>query len=182
MEKRIKSRFWLTVGMVLGAAAMRLLPHPPNFTPIAAMALFGGAHFERKRCAFAVPLAAMFLSDLVLEIIFGWGFHALMPIVYASFAVVVGLGLLLRSRRRAFPVAAAAVVASTLFYLLTNFAVWASSGMYPATPAGLVACYVAALPFFGLTLAGDLFYTAILFGAFMLLERRFSLLAPAQAS
>src|SRR5260370_33110869 len=154
-----KPRFWLMASLVLGAAALRLLPHPPNFTPIAAIALFGGAHFERKGWAFAAPLAAMALSDAVLRALFGWGFD---PVVYATFAVIVCLGFLLRDRKTApLPVAGASLAAATIVYLTTNFAVWAGSGMYAKTVTGLVRCYVAAIPFLGPTLAGDLFYSPV---------------------
>lgn len=167
---RIKdgSRFGLMAGLVFAAVATRLLPHPPNFTAMSAIALFSGAHFPRRIWAFAIPLSAMLLSDAVL------GFSSALPVVYATFAAIVGIGFLLRERRtRVLPVAGAAVASSVLFYLTTNFAVWALSGIYSKTPAGLVVCYVAAIPFFGPTLAGDLFYTAVLFGAFAWAERRF---------
>lgn len=165
--------------LVLGAALMRVLPHPPNFTPIAAVALFGGAHFDRRGWAFAVPAAAMLLSDLALEALFGWGLHDQLPVVYASFAAVVAMGLLLRRRRTPLSVAGAALAASTLFFVATNLGVWASGGLYPRTTTGLYTCFVAAIPFFGPTLAGDLLYTALLFGAFALAERRFPALARA---
>ncbi len=174
-----KPRFWLMASLVFGAAALRLLPHPPNFTPIAAIALFGGAHFERKRWAFAVPLTAMALSDAVLRVLFGWGFDS---VVYATFALIVCLGFLLRNKRTApLPVAGAALAAAMTFYLTTNFAVWATSGMYAKTLAGLVNCYVAAIPFFGPTVAGDLFYSAALFGGFAWSERRFPVFRPVEA-
>src|SRR5262249_9744912 len=153
-----KPRFWLMASLVFGAAALRLIPHPPNFTPIGAIALFGGAHFADKRWAFGVPLAAMAVSDAVLRILFCWRFD---PVVYATFALIVYLGFLLRSVKIApLRVAAAAFAAALIFYVTTNFAPWASSGIYPKTFAGLVACYVAAIPFFCPTLAGDLLYSA----------------------
>jgi len=168
----MKIRSWWLVAMIVAAASMRIVPHPPNVTPIAAIALFGGAHFDRRWHAFAVTLGAMLLSDAALELMFGWGFHALLPVVYLTFAAVVGLGVWLRpGRRRALPVAGAAVAASTLFFLITNFAVGALGTGYPPTAAGLSACYVAALPFYGWTLAGDLMFTAALFGGFALAER-----------
>jgi hypothetical protein len=159
--------------MVVAAAAFRILPHPPNFSPIAAVALFGGAHFADRRAAFLVPLAAMFLSDLVL------GLHALMPVIYGCFALVVCLGLLLRQRRSPVHIAALTLTASLLFFTISNFAVWAFSGMYPRTGAGLAACYAAALPFFQNTLAGDLCFTTVLFGGMALAEWRFPKLQPA---
>lgn len=173
-------RAWLLGSMLIGAAALRLLPHPPNFAPIGALALFGGAHFARKRWAFAVPLGAMLLSDAALEGLTGWGFHRLTPAVYGSFALIVGLGLLLHGRRRLIPVAGAAVASSVLFFAITNFAVWALLETYPHTLAGLAACYLAAVPYFWNTLAGDLFYCAVLFGGLALTARRFPTLADAR--
>jgi len=179
MKTSERPRFWLMALLIFGAAALRLVPHPPNFTPIGAIALFGGAHFADKRWAFAVPLAAMAVSDAVLRSLFGWGFD---PVVYATFALIVCLGFLLRSGKIApLRVAAAAFAAALVFYLTTNFAVWAAGVIYPKTLAGLVTCYVAAIPFFGATLAGDLFYSAVIFGGFAWAERRYPVFRPAAA-
>jgi hypothetical protein len=177
MDRTLKARFWLMATMIAGVALLRLVPHPYNFAPVTALALFGGAHLDRKAWAFVLPLVAMLLSDLLLELLLGAGFHAQMPIVYLSFAAIVCLGFGVRGRRRALPIVSASLSASLLFFLTTNFGVWAFDGLYPQTPAGLLACYAAALPFFGATIAGDLFYTAALFGAFALAERRFPVLA-----
>ena len=146
------------------------------------MALFGGAHFDRRRWAFVVPLAAMLLSDTILELLFGWSFHAQMPVVYLSFAAITCMGLVLRGRRRIPPVAGVVLASSTLFFVATNLGVWALGTAYPRTAAGLLACYTAAIPFFGSTLAGDFFYTAVLFGAFAFAERRFPIFALPQAA
>lgn len=172
----MSARFWSLTALVVAAMATRLIPHPANFTAVTAVALFAGAHFER-RWAVVVPLAAMLASDALFELRFGWGFHALMPVVYASFAAVVWLGRLLRRRRRLLPVAAAAVAGPTLFFVTTNFAVWALGAGYPHTAAGLIACYVAAIPFFGASVAGCVFYAGLLFGGFALAERRLPALA-----
>jgi len=161
----LNTRFWTVAGMILGAALTRLLPHPWNFTPIGAMALFSGATFRDRRLAFVVPLATLFLSDLVI------GLHFLMWAVYGSFALMVWLGTWLRARRRLWPIAATTLAGSVLFFVVTNFAVWLSGMTYPKTAAGLVACYVAAIPYFGNTLAGDAFYVALLFGGFAFAER-----------
>jgi hypothetical protein len=161
-----KPRFCFLAGMML-LAASRLIPHPPNFSPIATLALFGGAKFADKRLAFFVPLAAMFLSDLVL------GLHSLIPIVYGSFALIVCLGFWLRRRQSVWAIGGAAIVGALLFFVLTNFGVWAMGQMYPKTPAGLVDCYVAAIPFFQNTLLSDLFYAALLFGGLAIAENRF---------
>jgi hypothetical protein len=186
MDKTLKARFWLMAALVASAAAARLfpylIPYPFNFAPVTAIALFGGAHFDRKAWAFAAPLAAMLLGDLLIELLFARGIHAQMPVVYLSFAAIVGLGFLLRGRRRLLPVTGAALTASGLFFLTTNFGVWVEGALYPRTLEGLVACYVAAIPFFGATLAGDLFYTAALFGAFALAERGFPVLSLPKAA
>jgi hypothetical protein len=147
------------------AAIFRLVPHPPNFSPIAAMALFSGAYLPRRGLAFVAPLGAMLVSDAVL------GFHGGMPVVYGSLALIVALGFVLSSKRTAGRILGAALASSVLFYLLTNFAVWATDDMYPKTLAGLAACYAAAIPFFQNSLAGDLFFTGLLFGGFALAQR-----------
>jgi hypothetical protein len=176
--------------MVLVATLARVLPHPPNFTPIGAVALFGAAHFRSRSAAFLVPLAAMFLGDLALEaagglgLLGGWmaggqGFYAGMWVVYLAVALVTALGLLLR-RRRSIPAVAACVLAgSAIFFLVTNFAWWASYELYPHTAAGLVLSYTAALPFFHWTLLGDAFFSTVLFGGFALAEKRYPALRPA---
>jgi hypothetical protein len=170
----MKPRAMLLVAMILGAAAMRLLPHPSNFTPIGALALFAGAHFDDKRFAFIVPLAAMFLSDILI------GFHGQMPVIYGAFAVIVAMGFLLKEKKTALKVTGASLIAATFFFVVSNFAVWASDRLYPITLQGLVTCYIAAIPFFQNWLAGTLFYAALLFGGFALAERKLPVIAPAQ--
>ncbi|MEA3224689.1 MAG: DUF6580 family putative transport protein [Planctomycetota bacterium] len=169
----LNKRFFVLLGIMLSAAAMRLVPHPPNITPIAAMALFGGVHFASKRTAFLLPLAAMYLSDLALGFFiydFGW-FHGFMPFVYTSFVVTVCLGFLVRHRLTPLTVGGAALMGSVLFFIVTNLGVWLVSNLYPKTLAGLVSCYVAAIPFFRNTFVGDAVYTLVLFGGFALAQR-----------
>lgn len=166
----LKPRFLALISIILLAAASRLIPHPPNVTPLTAVALFGGAYFSDRRLAFLVPLTALFLSDLIL------GFYHHMEVVYLSFALIVAIGLWLQKHRTVFPIACAALASSVLFFVLTNFGVWAFDALYPKTLEGLMACYVAAIPFFRNTLLGDLSYTVVLFGGFALLERRIPVL------
>ena len=172
----LKPRFAVLGSLIFAAAAFRLLPHPPNVNPIAALALFGGASFSDNRLAFLVPLAALFSSDLVI------GLYSHMEFVYASFAAIVGIGLLLRGRHNAIAIGSAAVASSVLFFVVTNFGTWATGSLYPHTIAGLSACYLAGIPFFQNTLAGDLFFTALLFGGFALLERSFPVLREGPTS
>jgi hypothetical protein len=159
------ARLITLVSAILAAAALRLVPHPPNFTPIGAMALFGGAYIGRRVIAFAAPLTAMLLSDLVL------GFYRGFWVQYLAVALVVAVGWLALQRISVLRVAAAAIASSLTFFLVTNLGVWALGGMYPLTARGLAACFAAAIPFFQNTLAGDLFYSGLLFGGFALIER-----------
>ncbi len=181
--RRFSPRFLVLTGMIALAIGVRLLIHfvpgvlPWNFTPVEAMGLFGGAYFSSRRDAFLVPLAAMALSDLII------GLHPLIPVVYACIAGSVLLGFGLAQRLSVLRVAAAAIASATGFYLITNFAVWATSAMYPHNAAGLIACYVAGLPFYPATLAGTLVWSGVLFGGYALLERRWpALTAPPQAA
>jgi hypothetical protein len=165
-------KYRIALALIFLAVLTRLLPHPPNFTPIAAVGLFGAAVFKQRLLMIGVPFLSLFLSDLYLNntvyASFYDGFVWLGSLwVYLAFGIVIGLGRgLLKSRIEAGRVVAASLLASLVFYLLTNFGVWLSSGMYPKTFAGLVACYVAGIPFFGNTLIGDLLYSAALFGGY----------------
>ena len=159
------ARLTVLLSAIAAAAALRLVPHPPNFTPIGAMALFGGAYLGRRWLAFAAPLGALLLSDLVL------GFYAGMWVQYLAVALVVLIAWGALKRISLLRVVGAALASSIAFFLVTNFGTWALSGMYPLTASGVAACYVAALPFFQNTVAGDLFYSGLLFGGFALLER-----------
>ena len=171
------ARFWSLVAIVLTAAMTRLLPHPPNFTPIGAMALFGGVYFVRKETAFIVPLTAMFLSDLVLGMtLYGHAIWKPMPVAYVCFALTVLLGRIIRSNPTPSRIAAATLAGSLLFFIISNFGVWVNGSLYPKTLDGLTACYIAAIPFARNMLAANVFYTAVLFGGFSLAERAFHVL------
>ena len=161
-----KARLLALLIAIFAAAAMRLLPHPPNFSPIAAMALFGGAYLPKRALAFAAPFGALAISDALLG-----GFYPGMNFVYLSFGLTVLIGWAVAKRKTPLRIGAAALASSLLFFVLTNFGMWLFSGFYPLTWAGLAACYAAAIPFFQNTLAGDLVFTALLFGGFALAER-----------
>ncbi len=162
-------RFALIAGLVLACALSRLVPHPFNFSPIEATALFAGATFARRWLAIAVPLLAMAVSDVFL------GFHDGIPLVYACIALMsLAGGWLLRNRIGVARVAIVGLGAAVFFFVVTNFMVWATGTMYPHTGAGLVACYVAAIPFFHNQIAGVMVYSLILFGGYALLTRRVS--------
>ncbi len=172
---KITPRFWILTLMVFAAAFVRLIPHPPNFAPIAAMALFGGAYFNKKSFAFAVPLAAMFLTDSII------GFHSGMWIVYLSFALIVVIGMLILKKVSVKNVVLASVTASISFFIITNFGVWAFGTMYPKNIAGLIECYVAAIPFIQNTTIGDLFFSGIMFGVYEFAKTKLPVLSEAKA-
>ena len=171
----MNSRIVVILTAIFAAAVLRLLPHPPNFTPIGAMALFSGAMFGRRPIAFAAPLGALLLSDLVL------GFYHGQATVYFSVALIAMIGMGALRHLSLLRVVGAALASSILFFAITNFGMWLFSGFYPRTVAGLEACYVAAIPFFQNTVAGDLFYAGLLFGGFALLQRAVPALRSSEA-
>ena len=129
-----RTRLWTLIGIIAAAAAARLLPHPPNMTPIAAMALFGGATLRHRSQAFAVPLLAMAASDVILGLTrYGLTALASRPAVYGTFALTVAMGLMLRRRRTPGAIGAAALGSGLLFFVVTNFSVWLGSVYYPPT-------------------------------------------------
>lgn len=166
------------VAMILLAALSRLLPHPPNFSPVEAMALFGGAYFANRAWALLVPLVAMLLSDIALGLSMGgeyWSYVATSLSfwsVYLCIALSTVLGFGLRGKVGGANVLGYSLVGSILFFVVTNGVTWFGSTMYPQTGAGLVAAYVAGIPFFKWTVLGTLFYSALLFGGFALLRRQ----------
>ncbi len=154
------------IAIIFVVALFRWLPHPPNVSPVAAMALFGGAYFADKRMAFIVPFLALMLGDLLI------GFHDTMLFVYGGFALTVCIGFWLKSRISASSVLLSAITASLVFFIITNFGVWATSGMYAYNIQGLTQAYVAAIPFFQNSLIGNLLFSAAMFGGYSLLQQR----------
>lgn len=144
---------------ILLAVLLRLVPHIPNFAPIGAMALFGGVYLSKKY-ALIIPLLAMILSDFFL------GFSASTPFVYISFLLIGCIGLLLRKQTSVTNILLASLSGSLLFYIITNFGVWLVGNLYTHSLSGLILCYTMAIPFFRNTVLGDLFYSALFFGAY----------------
>ncbi len=160
----------IALGLVSFAVVARFLPHPPNFAPIAAIALFSGVYLS-KRASLVVPLVAMILSDVFL------GMHSTVAFTWSGMILIGLIGWAVRRRKTFTTVALGALSGSVVFFLLTNFGVWLAGnmGMYPRNFSGLLEAYVMGVPFFRNTLAGDLFYVAVFFGVAELalqLERR----------
>ncbi len=176
------------LALILAAAASRMLPHPYNFAPMSAMALFGAAHFSRKAWAFGAPLLATWLSDLFLNnfvynhyhegfvwLYDGWYWP------YGTFALIALLGMVTLRKVTVPRVIGSSLGASAIFFLITNLACWPGNTMYTQDLGGLMACYAAGLPFLGGTVLGDLTYSGLLFGSFALLQQRYPALRAAIA-
>jgi hypothetical protein len=172
-------RFLIAAAMIFLAAVLRILPHPWNFTPVGAMAIFSGSLLRNRWVAFLLPLTALFAGDLFV------GLYKLKFIVYVSFALSVAIGRWLVPWRRqawrrtsdsagVFRIGGAVFLGALQFFLFSNFAMWALSDFYPKTIAGLSTCFTNAVPYFWNTLAGDFVYATVLFGGYALAEKFFS--------
>jgi len=157
--------FLVALFLIFIGTILRLLPHPPNFAPIAVMALFGGANFSGW-LALIFPILAMLISDYFI----GFYQFSLMSFVYLGFIISVFLGFWLKNHKKWYTIFAASLLSSILFFILTNFAVWAFTNWYPKDLQGFIQCYLMAIPFFKNTLLGDLFYVTLFFGIYQLAE------------
>ena len=152
----------MAIFFIAAAIILRLIPHRPNFAPIAAMALFGGTYLNKKY-ALLVPIAAMLISDWFIGFYNPW----IMASVYGSFIIIGLMGIWLKNHKTVANVLGASLFGSIIFFLVTNFAVWAvPHSMYPHNLQGLLQSYIMGLPFLKNTLLGDLFYVGALFGLY----------------
>jgi hypothetical protein len=152
----------------------RLLPHLPNFVPFGAAALLLGSQFTNKKMALGILFGALFLGDFLLQIDF-WtgksefsGFHATMPFVYFSFFLYLVLGKFINGKMMIPKSLGVAVIGSVLFFIITNFGVWATGALYTKNFEGLISCYTLAIPFYKTTLISDLIYTFAFFSVHQL--------------
>ncbi|MBL18636.1 MAG: hypothetical protein CMC82_02235 [Flavobacteriaceae bacterium] len=150
------------ISFIIVAVLVRLFPHPPNFAPITAVALFAGTHFSRKHWAILMPILAMLVTDVFL------GFSMISPIVYLAFAGVTTLGFVVKKMH-----VGSVLLSSLLFFVFTNLGVWFL--YYPLTPEGFITCFTLAIPFFGYTVVGDLFFSAALLFGYRYAAKRFQL-------
>lgn len=169
-------RFATIISLVVIGVVSRLMPHWPNFTPVLAAALFAGVHFKDKKWAFAVPLATMIISDLFLP------YHSTMFFNYGAIALVVFVGTLI-TKVKFTSILGASLLGTVLFFLITNFGSWAIDpyNMYANDFSGLMASYVAAIPFAGNSLLADLSFNAIFFGGFALAQSKIPQLQAVKA-
>jgi hypothetical protein len=176
---KIELRTTVFVAFVLLATVGRLVPHPPNFAPLSAIALFGAAFFSRRVMAVLAPLLALFLSDLFLNNTvyqqhhtgFTW-FDVPSLWGYASYVLIAVMGIVILRKPTVVRVVGSAIGASLLFFLVTNFGCWPGNPLYPQNISGLAMCYAAGLPFLQGTLLGDLFYSGVLFTAYAWAQQR----------
>lgn len=185
-KQKIDIRFGVLSLLILLAAFSRLLPHPPNFAPIGAMALFGAAYFTQRHYSLLIPIISMWLSDLILNNVvysqyfdhFVW-FYDGFYFTYGAFILIGLTGFLLLKNVKVQTILLGSLSASIVFFLISNFGVWASGTMYPKNLDGLIACYIAGLPFFKNTIMGDLVYCGVLFGSFEFAQKRIPALKTA---
>ena len=183
MIKKLSVRHLILAWLLILAAFSRLIPHPPNFTALGAMALFGGAYVSSRTLAIILPLGALWVSDLILNnLVYTEFYHGFVLFssghiwIYISFIVIVIIGRLTMKNVTMKSVGLSSVSASIIFFLLSNFGVWIGGMMYPLSLSGLISCYIAALPFFGWTLIGNAFYCTMLFGSFEFASNKISVL------
>ena len=157
----------LAIGLTTLGILARLVPHAPNFSPVGGVSLFAGGRISGWK-AYLLPLVLMLVTD---PFVGGYSFST--PFVYASFLIYVWIGSRLRSTQNPLAIGGAALAGSVQFFLITNFAMWLKPvSLYTHNAAGLMACYVAAIPYYRNTVLADLFYSAALYGAYALLSRR----------
>lgn len=178
LKFKIQNEEILAIILILFAAGSRLLPHPANFAPIAATAIFSAFVFKNNYLKFGVPIIAMLISDAFI------GFYAPLVLlsVYLSFFISALLGRYLKHHKSFTNGVGVSLLASLQFYLITNFAVFLFAPQYAKNLEGLIKCYFLALPFFRNTILGDLFYTGIIFGIYFGLKYLFLYLKKAKLS
>jgi hypothetical protein len=187
--QKINIRTTTLIAIVILTALTRLIPHIPNLSPLGAISLFGAAYFTKKSHAFIIPIIATWLSDLLLNNIvyaqyyptFTWFYNGFYW-QYISYAIIVILGIFLFSKINLKTILVGSISASLIFYFISNFGCWVDSGLYPKTFSGLITCYLAALPFINGTLAGNVFYSFLLFGSFSLLQQHYPILIKNKTS
>ncbi len=176
---RGKNNFYFVLGLILIIAFARIIPHYPNFTPLCAIALFGGKYFNNKYLAYLLPLLALWFSDVLINnlvlknyfdgfTLFYSGFYW----QYGSFILITLIGRKTLKNFSFVRLLGIGISSSILFFIISNFGVWISSSFYSKDIFGLAACYIAAIPFYYGTLSGTIFYSFFLFGSYEFLSRK----------
>lgn len=183
MNKKINLRFSVLTGLILLAAFSRVIPHPSNFSPLAAIALFGAAHFSKKWQILLIPIAATWLSDLFINNViyaqyyptFTW-FYEGFYWQYFSYLVIALIAIPLFNKVSKERILIGALSATIIFFLISNVGCWVGNSFYPQNFMGLMSCYTAGIPFLKGTILGDLFYSTVLFGTFAFAQHKLPVL------
>jgi hypothetical protein len=177
---KIDLRMPVLIGIILATAFSRLIPHMPNFSPLGAIGLFGAAHFQKRWQAFIIPLAAVWISDILINNIVYSDYYPSFTLFYSgfywqngSYLLITLAGIIILKKINIKNLAFAFLTSTAIFFIITNFGCWPGSPVYTQDLRGLLTCYAAGIPFLKGTLLGDLFYSGVLFGAFYLLEQKF---------
>ena len=184
--QKLHLRFTVLTVLIVACAFSRMIPHLPNFSPLGAIGLFGAAYFSKKWQAFLIPILATWLSDLFINnVIYGqyfpeftW-FYPGFYWQYGSYLLITLAGIFIFKKVNTKRVLAGTLASTLIFFVVSNFGVWVGGLMYPKNTTGLIACYLAGIPYIKGTLLGDLFYSGILFSSFALLQNRFPVLKSA---
>ena len=165
----MNTKVLLIASIIFLVSLTRLVPHLPNFTPILALAIFGGAYLPNRIIALSIPILAMFLSDLII------GFHSQIYAVYVTIIVLSLLGNTIKTKNIK-NITITGFAGSLIFFIITNFSVWLSGGLYPLNIEGLLQCYIMAIPFFHNTLISTLLFLSILFFGYTFAEKKYQFL------
>ena len=157
----------LIISVIFLVSLTRIFPHPPNFTPILALAIFGGAYLPNRITAISLPIISMFISDLII------GFHSQIFSIYATIILLSILGHLMKTKNfKNFAITG--FTGSLIFFIITNFSVWLGGSLYPLTIDGIIQCYIMAIPFFHNTLISTILFLTILFFGYTFAEKKIS--------
>jgi len=178
--RKIHLRTSVLVLLIIAVASIRLIPHIPNFSPFAAIGLFGVSHFQKKWQAFCIPIISIWISDLIINnFLYGYYFPNFILFYkgfywqYGSYILIMITGHFLLKTVTVKKMVIASLLSSVLFFIITNFGCWPGSPFYTQDINGLLLCYTAGLPFLKGSIAGDLFYSGFIFGSFYLLKQKF---------
>jgi len=155
----------IITGFIILGVLTRIIPHPPNFTAVGAVALFGGAFFSNKKLSFLIPISIMLISDLILG-------YSMSLAVYISFMIMVCCGFFLKQNQNGLRIINITILGSLIFFIVTNLSVFLTSSLYPKNIIGLIECYTLAIPFFLNTIIGNIIYTLIMFYGFNAIQSK----------
>ena len=172
---RKENSFYFVIGLILIASFSRIIPHYPNFTPIISIALFGGKYFQNKNLALFLPVIILWFSDLIINNLIQ-DYYKTFTFIYPGFywqyisiLIISFIGVFNLKKISILKLLGTSIFSSVIFFLISNFGVWQSGTLYSKSITGLIACYIAAIPFFYGTLVSSIIYTYSLFGIYKFL-------------